>query len=69
MICTEIVKSKDLIGFKLACSKIGTSLRDDFSEIDSANYLEGDTLSANNVRVCLIILLGDESGNLRYFST
>lgn len=47
-ICQEIVKSKETISFKAACSKIGASLRDDFSEIDSCqNDSERDALPAN----------------------
>ena len=34
-VCLEILKSKEPLSFKLACSKVGSSLRDDFSEIDS----------------------------------
>jgi hypothetical protein len=34
-VCADMVKSKETIGFNQACSRIGSSLRDDFSEIDS----------------------------------
>lgn len=45
----ELLKMKEPIGFKQACSKIGSSLRDDFSEIDSVQNESNGDIQQNNV--------------------
>lgn len=39
---------KETIGFKQACSKVGGSLRDDFSEIDSVHNESNSEIQQNN---------------------
>lgn len=41
---------KETIGFKQACSKVGGSLRDDFSEIDSVHNESNSEIQQKNVR-------------------
>jgi hypothetical protein len=45
----ELIKMKETIGFKQACSKVGGSLRDDFSEIDSVQNESNGEIQPNNV--------------------
>ena len=59
VVCTEVLKSKEPLTFKQTCSKIGTSLRDDFSEIDSNNGEAQPQLTPNEVRICFKFCLGN----------
>ena len=54
MVSLELIKMKETIGFKQACSKVGGSLRDDFSEIDSVQNESNSEIQQNNVSRILI---------------
>ena len=57
LVSLELIKMKEPIGFKQACSKIGGSLRDDFSEIDSVQNESNGDIQQNNVSLLLIFNL------------